>query len=229
MSISLGQHVVKVDSFVGGTTTNPTASPTNNGSTFLIFCASTHAGLSFSDNMGNNYTPNLVSVAYNGTFRKAYASYVQNGVGGSGHTFSCSGGTSDSIILFGVELPGAALSGGADQTTTPTTGSSVGVSVQPITPVANNALVLNFVAQLAGTATSSGAPWGLVDTGDETSFGTAAALSYSLVASPTAVNDVLTFSGNATYAAFSYSFAPSGGILTPVSRLFHSPKAFHVG
>lgn len=219
MSILLGQHVVKVDAFVGGTTSNPTAAPTTTGSTFVIAIASTSAALTVSDNMGNTYTPSSTpaAIGYNGTFRNGYLFYCQNGNGGSGHTFSCAGGTSESIVLFGVELLNAATSGGPNANTTPVSSSAAPLVVQSITPSVPNTLVLNFagVISAAAAASSGTGGWSLVDSGQEASFGTGGALSYNLVGAPAAVNDTLTVTDSSQYASFAIAFASGGA---PVSQ-----------
>ena len=211
MSIVYAQQATPfIGAFVGTGTTG--AITTNTGSTIVLACASTNTSLTFSDSKGNSFgTPQQLS--YNGTFRTGYLAFVQNCVGGASHTFTVAGGGSDSIILHALELSAAALSGGADATTTPTSVGASPIAVQSITPVSINTLVLNFVAGGGGGApvTSGGGAYTLIDSQNEASFGTSTALSYALLGSPAATHDTLTFSGGSPYAAFAIAFASASG------------------
>lgn len=214
MSIALGQHTVKVDAFTGTTTTSALATTT--GSTIVLFFAGTIASPTFSDNKGNTYSTPVIAT-YNGTFRTGAYCYCQNVTGGSGHTFTVAGGSNDSLILFAVELTGAATLGGEDKTTTPVSSSASPLVVQSITPNTSNTLVLNFGAVLNATSATNNAAGGsggftIVDSGEESSFGTGGIVSYKLVGTAAAVQDSYSVTDSSQYASFSYAFASGGPV-----------------
>lgn len=217
MAIALGQSAT-ASAWDTSCTTSGVAT-TASGSTFIIIAISGDGACTFSDSKSNSYTTQTTK-GINSNNQWVYLAYKQGGTGGSGHTFTVTPGGTAGIAMCAFELTGAITSGGPDQTTTAVEDTQSAFTIQSITPVSTNTLVINAVGHAPGTATtgtSGGGAWSLIGSIIQADFNLAVAVSYRTVGSPTAVNDVITFTNSGPGAKLSIAFAEAaagGGVST---------------